>query len=377
MKKILFIGASFSERFFIKKAKELGYYVIAIDPDEKAAGFANANQKIVMSLSNREGCLSIAQINHVNGVFGSAAQDSCLTASYIASTLNLPGIKYNVAEALSDHLQVRHLFYGSYIDDLSHYHVLHSLKDLFPLSATINFPVLLKYPFTYQQFGYRIHSMSELLDRVIFASQQQENIDVLIEEYKEGEDYVIELFVYQGEAFILGILEKQRITDTGEVNYTFPVKVANNPKIHDLIQNTLNILAIDFGPVSIEVILTEDGEAFILNVHSTINADYLSSHIIPKALRYDYPANLLKATVSDALDLPPYRYSRNVYTRILPYSRDVNFTLNNLDKLEKSHRVKIELNPEGLYIIGAEESLTVAKNNVNAAVEQITEKVVC
>ena len=43
MKKILIIGAGFLQAFIIKKAKEMGYYTIAIDRNSNSIGFKYAN----------------------------------------------------------------------------------------------------------------------------------------------------------------------------------------------------------------------------------------------------------------------------------------------------------------------------------------------
>ena len=40
MKKVLIVGAGFLQRFVIRRAKELGYYTLAVDGNPEAVGFA-------------------------------------------------------------------------------------------------------------------------------------------------------------------------------------------------------------------------------------------------------------------------------------------------------------------------------------------------
>ena len=44
MKKILIIGAGFLQSFVIRKAKEMGYYTIAIDKNPNSIGFLYADE---------------------------------------------------------------------------------------------------------------------------------------------------------------------------------------------------------------------------------------------------------------------------------------------------------------------------------------------
>lgn len=92
MKKILIIGAGFLQSFVIKKAKEIGYYTIAIDKNPHAVGFEIADEFNVVDIIDQEACLKYAKEKEIDGVMTAATDYGVLSAAYIAEKLNLPGL---------------------------------------------------------------------------------------------------------------------------------------------------------------------------------------------------------------------------------------------------------------------------------------------
>ncbi len=72
MKKILIIGAGFLQKFVIKKAKQLGYYVYAVDGNPNAEGFAYADEHECIDIVDKEKCLLYAKKNNIDGVMTAA-----------------------------------------------------------------------------------------------------------------------------------------------------------------------------------------------------------------------------------------------------------------------------------------------------------------
>ena len=61
MKKILIIGAGFLQDFVIKKARELGYYTIAIDGSPYAVGLEHADESAVIDIVDQQACYEFAK----------------------------------------------------------------------------------------------------------------------------------------------------------------------------------------------------------------------------------------------------------------------------------------------------------------------------
>ena len=68
MKKILVLAAGILQIPIIKKARKLGYYVIAADGCADAPGLAYADKAIVANITSEEIMLEIARKEQIDGV---------------------------------------------------------------------------------------------------------------------------------------------------------------------------------------------------------------------------------------------------------------------------------------------------------------------
>jgi phosphoribosylaminoimidazole carboxylase (NCAIR synthetase) len=102
MKKILIIGAGFLQSFVIRKAKEMGYYTIAIDKNPNSIGFSYVDEYGIVDIIDQEACLKFAREKCIDGVMTAATDYGVLSAAYIAQQMNLPGLKYEVAKVIKN-----------------------------------------------------------------------------------------------------------------------------------------------------------------------------------------------------------------------------------------------------------------------------------
>ena len=87
MKKLLVIGAGFLQAFVIKKAKTMGYHVLAVDGNPNAEGLQYADEYACINIVDEEACLNYAAEKKIDGVMTAATDYGVKTASYIACLL--------------------------------------------------------------------------------------------------------------------------------------------------------------------------------------------------------------------------------------------------------------------------------------------------
>ena len=110
MKKILIIGAGFLQKFVIQKAKDMGYFTLALDANPSAVGFKYADKYAVINIVDEKACLEYAKSENIDGVLTAATDYGVLTASYIAEHMKLPGLPYDVAKLIRNkYLQTQQL----------------------------------------------------------------------------------------------------------------------------------------------------------------------------------------------------------------------------------------------------------------------------
>jgi formate-dependent phosphoribosylglycinamide formyltransferase (GAR transformylase) len=102
MEKILLLGGSFQQIAAIKKAKELGLYVIVCDYLVDNPGQRFADEYHQVSTTNKEAILKVALENKIDYIFAYASDPAVPTAAYVSEKMALNGNPYNAVITLSE-----------------------------------------------------------------------------------------------------------------------------------------------------------------------------------------------------------------------------------------------------------------------------------
>ncbi len=94
---LLVLAASSYQLRTIQTAKRLGYRVITTDNAPDNPGHALADRACSTDTTDREGVLSIARAERINGVIAPCTDVAVPTAAYVAAKLRLPGPPYESA----------------------------------------------------------------------------------------------------------------------------------------------------------------------------------------------------------------------------------------------------------------------------------------
>ena len=104
-KKLLVLAAGILQIIVIKKAKAMGYYVIAADGNPNACGFQYADKAICANITDEEEMLRIAREEEVDGVIHPCSEVSMNVMGRINDELGLAGITREQAiRATNKHL---------------------------------------------------------------------------------------------------------------------------------------------------------------------------------------------------------------------------------------------------------------------------------
>lgn len=91
-KKILILNGSFCEEPIIKKAKEMGYYVITSGNAPELVGHKYADEYIPCDYSDKEAILEIVKKNNIEGIIPCANDFGVLTASWVCDQMGWKGL---------------------------------------------------------------------------------------------------------------------------------------------------------------------------------------------------------------------------------------------------------------------------------------------
>lgn len=341
-KKILVIGAGFLQSFIIKRAKELGYYVLAVDLDENAIGFKYCDEFAIIDICDMESCLEYAKEKNIDGVITGATDYGVITTSYIAEQLSLPGLKLSKVKMIKNKYEVTKKLCECNLSCIKQCIQIKNINDLKKLKK-LSYPLIVKPVDGSGSRGVQKVSNFEELEtacREAFINSQSGK--VLIQDYIEGKEYGADIFIYGDKIKVFGPIGKEmtKAPYFAELGHFYPTCL-NEKDIRKQIIQSIKALDINFGAVNIDYLVDESGKICIIDLGCRLGGNLISSHIVPIAFGYDYIGNLIKLCLNEKIKEEKKLKKRNVVTKILALSPGKVKTID-LDRIEKPKNVLIE-----------------------------------
>ncbi len=322
MKKVLIVGAGFLQSFVIRKAKELGYYVYAIDMDPNAVGFKYADEYGLINIVDKEAACVFAQEKQVNGVLTAATDYGVLTVSHIAEKMGLPGINYASAQLIKNKYEVRHRLYEAGADDTGLSYQITGEEDIVNASEKVDFPVMVKpCDGSGSRGAARVDSVDDFADACRTAMSCSITKKATVEPFINGVEYGVESFVCNGETHILAVMKKWMTNPPyyAELGHAVPSGLSSEieNKIRGCVAKAIEVLGINFGSVNMDLLLTEEGSVHIVDIGARMGGNLIGSHIIPLGTGIDYIGNIVKAAVGDEVSFEQVTEKKSIATRLL------------------------------------------------------------
>ncbi len=345
MKKVLIIGAGFLQDFVICKAKEMGYETYAVDADSNAVGFNHADYHAVVNIVDEKACLEYARVNHIDGVLTAATDYGVLTAAYIAKEMGLPGLKYEVAQLIKNKYQVRKCLYENHVDDTEQAYEVYKDSNIEELSKKIVYPVMVKpCDGSGSRGASRVDNAKDLKKACEYAIAGSITNRAEIETFIVGKEYGAESLVVNGEVHVLGIMQKWMTKPPyyAELGHSIPNNLIPEveEKVKKCVTNAIKALGVNFGSVNMDMLITEDGKVYIIDIGARMGGNMIGPCIIPYGTGVDYMAAMIQNAVGDYVDLSA-KDKCAVATRLLAFDEGVVKTLPDMKKVEKKFDVEI------------------------------------
>lgn len=349
MKKILIIGAGFLQDFVIQKAKELGYYTIAIDGSPEAIGLQHAHKGAVVNIVDEKACYEYAKNEGIDGVLTAATDFGVLSTSYVAEKLGLPGLKYEAARRIKNKYEVRRRLIDSEVDDTHEAYEVGSetvLDDLI-----IHYPVMVKpCDGSGSRATRRVDCLEELKEACEDAVKTSRVHKALIETFVTGHEYGAESIVVNDEVFVLGIMKKWMTEPPyyAELGHQIPseLPISIEQKARKCVEKAIKALEINHGAVNMDLIISPSGDVHIVDVGARMGGNMIGPCVIPTGTGVAYMDNLIRTAVGDDPDWSAIA-QRKVCTRLLAFKSGRVDVLPDFKSIEDKYDVKIyhHMNP--------------------------------
>lgn len=351
MKKLLVLAAGLLQIPVIKKAREMGVYVIAADDDPDAPGMALADKAIVPGgLMDEEKMLAIAREEQVDGVIHPCSEVAMMVMGHINDEMHLSGISREMAiRATNKHL-MREAFerYGA----PSPKSILTKDEDdawqIFCEQFTTN--AILK---PSRNSGSRgIAKVEKGITKDAFAELYRRALDesrdhsVLIEQFIEGPEFSVEAIVWNDVPHVLAVTDKK----TTEAPY-FVELGHNQPSVFpEDIQQKLKegavagIKALGLSNCAAHCELKiQDGEAYLMEIGARMGGDFISTELTHLSTGIDMVAATISVVLGVEPDLQPKEAQRGVCIRYFTPEPGQLKAINHTDILHDPHVYMAEI----------------------------------
>ena len=304
MKKILLLGGSAQQVVAIETAKKLGYYTVLCDFLTDNPGQYSADKFYLVSTTDKEAVLKVAQEEQVDGVLAYASDPAAPTAAYVAEKLGLPTNPYDSVEILCNKDRFRAFLAGNGLNSPiaeGYKNASDAMNDL----EKFRLPVIIKPVDSSGSKGATVlHSWENVETAIEFALSFSRDKRFIIEEYIEkNHKYLIggDVFICEGKIKIWGLMNCHR---DNAVNPLVPVGKSYPPEISDkdlenvkkVLQTIVDKLGLISGAMNVELVVDKNGQVWPIDI-----GPRSGGNMIPDLIGYIFNVDVVELSILCAM----------------------------------------------------------------------------
>ena len=311
-KKLLVLAAGILQITVIKKAKAMGYYVIAADGDPNAIGLKLADKPIVANITSEEEMLRVAREEQVDGVIHPCSEVSMNVMGRINDELGLSGISREAAiRATNKHLMRKAFEAGNAPSPKSI--LTESAEDAWNQFIAMSTDAILKPSRNSGSRGIAKVAKSEFQGLEGFkkfqrlynvAHEESRDKSVLIEQFIEGPEFSIEIIVWNGKVNVLTVTDKKTTEAPHfvELGHSQPscFSAEDVEKLKAAAVAGVKALGVNNCACHAEAKLM-DGKAYLMEIGARLGGDFISTELTHLSTGID----MVAAAINCALGIEP------------------------------------------------------------------------
>ena len=327
MKRLLMLGGSMQQIPIIKRAKEMGLYVITCDycPDNPGHKFADEYYNV--STTDLDAVLELAKRLNIDGIVAYASDPAAPTAAYVSEKLGLPGNPYQSVKLLTEKDLFRK-FLKEHGLNCPKAQGFTNYEDALAAIGDFRFPVMVKPVDSSGSKGVvKIYGVDELKDAVAEALSYSRGKRFIIEEFIVKKGYQVSgdgfsvdgklVFTSYGNELYSGKGTREYVA-LGEFWPSLLTEEQKN-KVDEELQRLITALGMKTCAYNIEVILDENDTVYVLELGPRNGGSY-----IPQLIKYATGVDLVDYTIWGALGMDcsslQMKETKGVFSNYMIYS---------------------------------------------------------
>jgi biotin carboxylase len=307
MKKLLVLGAGLLQIPVIKKAKEMGVFVIGADDNSDAPGLVLCDKACITHITDAKLMVKLAKDEKIDGVIHPCSEVAMSSMGAINSEMNLCGVDKDVAIRATNKEVMRKAFMTGGAPSPISFGVV-SFYDAIFAAKKIKGDMIVKPSRSSGSRG--VTFVPKVFDESLFKSaferalKESRDNSVVIEQYVNGPEFSVEIIIWDKKVNILAVTDK--IT-TGppyfvELGHSQPSLYSSDDLdlIIEAARKGVIALGLNNCAAHAEVKLSDRG-AFIMEIGARLGGDFISTELVHISTGID----MVLASVQVALGIKP------------------------------------------------------------------------
>ncbi len=293
MKSIFILGASRLQVPAIKKAKEKGLFVYALDYDPNAVGIQYADKFLEISTIDKEAVLKAALEYKPDYIITSTSDMPVRTVSWVNEKLDRPrDISYEGAICATDKVAMRNRMKECGVP-IPEYHEIKNIEEFLETASIMPQRFILKPADNAASRGVVLIDKSQnpdLEEIYKYSTQYSRSGEALVEEFMEGPEVSVESYTVDGEPHIITITDKM-VTELPffvELGHTEPSRLTPEQQedIRKVAIAAIRAIGMQNGPNHTEIKVTPTG-AKLVEIAARLGGDFITSKLVPLSTGVD------------------------------------------------------------------------------------------
>jgi len=343
MKRLMVLGAGILQVPVIKKAREMGVFVIAADDDPEAVGLKYADKCVVgKHLFNLEAMLAVARSEEIDGVIHPCSEVAMNTMGYINEKMELAGIDLRTALRATNKEKMRRAFERGGAPSPKSLGAV-SYETAVMAARQIEGAIIVKPSrssgsrgITKLSAGYSESELRTAVDRAISESRDR---SAMIEQFVEGPEFSVEIIVWNKEVHVLQVTDKK----TTEAPYFVELGHSQPSMFPKEIVEAVKRAAI-MGVKALEVnncachaeVKVQDSQAYIMEIGARLGGDFISTELTHLSTGIDMVAAAINVALGEKPNLEPIAEPQGVAIRYFTPKPGTVVSVSNTDALNRA-----------------------------------------
>lgn len=350
MKRLLILAAGILQVPVIRRAHEMGYYVIAADGNPKAVGLQYADKAVCANITSEEEMLEIAQKEKIDGVIHPCSEVAMNVMGRINDELHLSGVSRKQAVvATNKHLMREAFKQGGAPSPISI--LAKSAEDAWEQFRNFDCDGILKPSRNSGSRGISkvfksVTSKDDFIRNYEIALEESRDHSVLIEQFIEGPEFSVEVIVWNGNINVLTVTDKKTTEAPHfvELGHNQPSCFPEDTVaiIKDAAVKGVKALGVDKCACHAEVKVM-NGKAYLMEVGARMGGDFISTVLTRLSTGIDMAAAAIDCALGIEPDLIPKAEPQGVCIRYFCPKPGKLMNISNTEVLDNSHIYESEI----------------------------------